>query len=316
MSLMQQQGYIWINGEFIEWQQAKIHCLTHTFHYGYGVLEGVRAYATAKGPAIFRLDDHTNRLFRSAKILNISIPYTKEQLNAAQQDILRKNNLQSAYLRPMVYYGSDYLGLHTDNLQSQVMIAAWDWPSYISHNSARQGIKVRTASFTRNHINSVLTKAKANGNYLNSILALQEAKSSGCDEALFLDHQGYIAEGSGQNVFIVKNNILYTPELTSILDGITRDTIFTLATSLGLSVKEKNMARDEMYTADEMFFTGTAVEVTPICEIDNRIVGTGKPGKITLSLQELYLSIVKGQHAKYDYWLNYINQSPAECRIA
>lgn len=306
MSLLNQEGFIWMNGEFIAWQDAKVHCLTYTFHYGFGVLEGVRAYQTDRGPAIFRLRDHTDRLFRSAKILKIPIGYDKEQLNKIQQDIILKNKLTSAYIRPMIFYGAEYLGLNPVNLSSNIMVAAWKWDSYIGNDSLTKGSKVCTSSFTRNYPNSVFSKSKANGNYMNSILALQEAKSLGFDEVLLLDHQGFVSEGSGQNIFIVRNNILYTPELTSALEGITRETIFTLAADLNLIIKEKNITRDEVYIADEAFFTGTAVEVTPICEIDGRVIGNGSPGEITKKIQEIYLNLVRGRELRYQHWLTYL----------
>ncbi len=303
MSLMDKTGFIWIDGEYLDWQDAKVHCLTHTLHYGYGVFEGTRAYSTDKGPAIFRLDAHTRRLFNSAKILNIEIPYSEAELNEIQIDILKKNKLNSAYIRPMVYYGGEYLGLQTNALSLHVMVAAWEWGAYLGEESLSKGIKVRTSSLTRNHVNSVFCKAKANGNYMNSILALKEAHACGCDEALMLDHEGYVAEGSGENFFIVRDGVIYTPDLTSILEGITRDTIMILAKDLGYKVHERRITRDEVFIADEAFFTGTAAEVTPIRELDGRMIGEGVRGPVTTALQKTYLEQVRGQGDEYPEWL-------------
>ncbi|RLA18810.1 MAG: branched chain amino acid aminotransferase, partial [Gammaproteobacteria bacterium] len=278
-------GEIWLDGEWLPWREAKVHVLTHTFHYGAGVFEGVRAYHAENGTAIFRLEEHTDRLFRSAHILRMEMPFDKETLNQAQREAVSRNNLDNAYLRPMCFYGSEGMGIRADNLKVHVMIAAWEWGSYLGEENMEKGIKIRTSSYTRNHVNSVMCKAKANGNYINSILALQEAIDSGCDEAMLLDHEGYVAEGSGENIFIVRNGVLYTPELTSALEGITRDTIFILAKEFGLEVVEKQITRDEVYIADEAFFTGTAAEVTPIRIVDGRVIGNGGRGPITEKLQ-------------------------------
>ncbi len=297
-----------MDGELVPWQDAKVHVLTHTLHYGMGVFEGVRAYETAKGPAIFRLQDHTDRFFNSAHILNMKLPFSKEQINEAHLSSIRENNLPHAYLRPMAFYGSEGMGLRAHNLKVHVMVAAWEWPSYMSPEALELGIKVRTSSYTRHHVNITMCKAKANGNYMNSMLALNEALSGGADEALLLDNEGYVAEGSGENVFLVRDGVLYTPELTSCLDGITRKTIIQLAEERGYPVREKRITRDELYIADEAFFTGTAAEVMPIRELDGRIIGEGKRGPITEQLQAVYFDLVRGKlDDNYGDWLTYVS---------
>ena len=306
MSMADRDGLIWFDGEMVSWRDAKVHVLTHTLHYGMGVFEGVRAYDTVKGPGIFRLQEHTDRLFRSAHIMNMEIPFSKEEINAAQLAAVKENNLPHAYLRPMVFYGSEGMGLRAENLQVHVIVAAWEWPSYMTPEALEQGIKVRTSSYTRHHVNISMCKAKANGHYINSMLALQEALSGGAQEALLLDPEGYVAEGSGENIFIVSNGILYTPELTSCLDGITRSTVITLAEELGYEVREKRITRDEVYVADEAFFTGTAAEVLPINELDGRKIGAGKRGPITEKLQALYFDQVNGRRDQYPDWIAYV----------
>jgi branched-chain amino acid aminotransferase len=300
-------GTIWLDGQWLPWRDAKVHVLTHTLHYGAGVFEGVRAYHCNQGTAIFRLSEHTDRLFRSAHILRMQIPFDKDTINQAQLEAVSRNNLSSAYLRPMCFYGSEGMGLRADNLKTHVMIAAWEWGSYLGEDNMTNGIRIRTSSYIRNHVNSVMCKAKANGNYINSILALQEALECGYDEALLLDHEGYVAEGSGENIFIVRNGVLYTPDLTSALEGITRETIFTLAEDLGVSVVEKRITRDEVYIADEAFFTGTAAEVTPIRELDGRVIGNGKRGPITEQLQTMYFDVVHGRLERYNKWLSFVS---------
>jgi len=295
-------GVIWFDGELVPWRDAKVHVLTHTLHYGLGVFEGVRAYATDKGPAIYRLQDHTDRLFRSAHILGMKLPFSKDEINAAQIDVVKENHLKEAYLRPMCFYGSEGMGLRAEGLKAHCIIAAWEWPSYMSPEAIFEGIKVRTSSFTRHHVNITMCKAKANGNYINSMLALKEALDSGCEEALMLDNEGYVAEGSGENVFLVQNGKLVTPELTSCLEGITRATIFSFAEELGLEVRERRITRDEVYVADEAFFTGTAAEVLPIRELDSRTIGTGKRGPITEKLQSMYFDQVRGKRSEYPEW--------------
>lgn len=305
MSFADRDGVIWFDGELVPWRDAKIHVLTHTLHYGMGVFEGVRAYKTADhGASIFRLQEHTDRLFRSAHIMNMKMPWTKDQINEAQKLVVRENNLDEAYLRPMAFLGSEGMGLRADNLQTHMIVAAWDWPTYMSPEAITKGIKVRTSSYTRHHVNISMCKAKANGHYINSMLALKEALDSGCEEALLLDNEGYVAEGSGENIFIIRNGVLITPELTSCLEGITRDTIFKFAEDMNLTVKEKRITRDEVYVADEAFFTGTAAEVLPIYELDGRTIGSGTRGPITEKLQSLYFKTVRGEQDEYRSWLN------------
>ena len=299
-------GVIWMDGEFVPWREAKIHVLTHTLHYGMGAFEGVRAYHAEKGTAIFRLQEHTDRLFHSAHILGMPMPFDKETINKACLESVSKNELDSAYIRPMCFYGSEGMGLRADNLKVHVMVAAWSWGSYLGSEGLEKGIRVRTSSYTRHHVNITMCKAKANGNYLNSMLALQEALDCGYDEALLLDTEGYVAEGSGENIFIVRNGILYTPELTSALEGITRETIFSLAKEKGLEIREKRITRDEVYIADEAFFTGTAAEVTPVRELDGRTIGEGSRGPITEMLQMTYFDLVHGRYEYNPGWLNYL----------
>ena len=307
MSLADQDGVIWFDGKLVPWREAKVHVLTHTLHYGLGVFEGVRAYATEKGPAIFRLKDHTDRLFRSAHILNFEIPWSKDEINAAQAKVIRENGLKEAYLRPMCFYGSESLGIRAEGLSSHCIVAAWEWPNYMSPEARVEGIKVRTSSYTRHHVNITMCKAKANGNYINSMMALREAIDSGCEEALLLDNEGYVAEGSGENIFIVQGGQLITPELTSCLEGITRATVFALAEEVGLEVRERRITRDEVYIADEAFFTGTAAEVLPIRELDGRRIGNGQRGPITEKLQSMYFDQVMGRRSENPEWSSYIS---------
>lgn len=306
MSMADRDGLIWLDGEMVPWREAKTHVLTHTLHYGLGCFEGVRAYNTANGPAIFRLKEHTDRLFRSAHILNMKMPYTKEELNEAQCRSVRENNLDEAYLRPMVFLGSEGMGLRADNLKVHVMVAAWSWPSYMSPEAKELGIKVRTSSYTRHHVNITMCKAKANGNYINSMLALNEAIASGCEEALLLDNEGYVSEGSGENIFVYRDGVLHTPELTSCLEGITRQTILDFCKELNIPVRERRITRDEVYIADEAFFTGTAAEVLPIRELDGRVIGAGKRGPLTEKLQSMYFDAVKGKSPQHAEWLTHV----------
>jgi branched-chain amino acid aminotransferase len=305
MSMDDRDGVIWLDGEMVPWREARVHVLTHTLHYGAGVFEGVRAYKTDQGAAIFRLKEHTDRLFRSAKILGMKMPFDKDTLNEAQLASVRENNLDSAYIRPMCFYGSEGMGLRADNLNTHVMVAAWEWGSYLGAEGMEKGIRIKTSSFARHHVNVTMCKAKSNGNYINSMMALQEALNDGYDEALLLDVDGFVAEGSGENIFIVRDGVIYTPELTSALDGITRQTIFALAKELGLEIHEKRITRDEVYVADEAFFTGTAAEVTPIRELDNRPIGNNGRGPITEKLQSLYFDVVHGRHEGHKDWLAY-----------
>jgi branched-chain amino acid aminotransferase len=302
MSMADRDGVIWYDGELVQWREATTHVLTHTLHYGMGVFEGVRAYNTPQGTAIFRLQAHTDRLFDSAHIMGMKIPFTKEEINEATRAAVRENNLETAYIRPMVFYGSEAMGLRATGLKVQVIIGAWHWGAYMGEEALQKGIKVRTSSFTRHHVNISMTRAKANGNYINSMLALQEAISGGADEAMLLDPEGYVAEGSGENIFLVKNGVVYTPEVTSCLNGITRDTILTLAKELGIEVVEKRITRDEVYIADEAFFTGTAAEVTPIREVDGRQIGIGSRGPVTEKLQKAYFDLVTGQTSAHAEW--------------
>jgi branched-chain amino acid aminotransferase len=296
-------GLIWFDGEMVDWREAKTHVLTHTLHYGMGVFEGVRAYEAEQGTSIFRLEAHTDRLFNSAKIMNMPMPFSKEEINEAHRAAVRENNLKSAYIRPMVFYGSEGMGLRADNLKTHIIVAAWEWGAYMGEENLQRGIKIATSSFTRHHVNVTMTKAKSNGAYMNSMLALQEAISHGCDEALLLDTEGYVSEGSGENFFMVKDGVLYTPELTAALDGITRKTIIQMAKEEGFEVREKRITRDEVYIADEAFFTGTAAEVTPIRELDNRQIGSGSRGPVTELLQTKYFDVVHGRSAKHMDWL-------------
>ena len=304
MSMADRDGLIWFDGEMVPWRDAQVHVLTHTLHYGMGVFEGVRAYQTEnRGTCIFRLNEHTTRLLDSAKIMNMAVPFSKEALNEAQRAAVRENKLSEAYIRPLIFLGSEGMGLRAAGLKVHVAIAAWSWPSYMAPETRELGIKVRTSSYTRHHVNISMTRAKASGHYINSMLALQEALSAGADEALLLDPEGYVAEGSGENVFLVRDGVIYTPELTACLNGITRNTIFHLADECGYKLVEKRITRDEVYIADEAFFTGTAAEVVPIRELDGRIIGAGRRGPITEKLQALYFDQVKGRRDKFSEWL-------------
>jgi len=301
-TLADRDGVIWFDGELVDWREAKVHVLTHTLHYGFGVFEGVRAYETDIGPQIFRLYDHTDRLFRSAHILKFPIQFDKDDINEAQITVVRENNLKEAYIRPMCYFGAEGMGLRAEGLQPHCIIAAWEWPSYLTPEAKVDGIKVRTSSYTRHHVNITMCKAKANGNYINSMLALQEAFESGCDEALLLDNEGYVAEGSGENVFLVEKGRLVTPELTSCLEGITRATVIELARELSLDVTERRITRDEVYVADEAFFTGTAAEVLPIRVLDGRRIGSGARGPVTEKLQSMYFDQVMARRDQNTHW--------------
>jgi branched-chain amino acid aminotransferase len=306
MSYADRDGVIWMDGEMVPWRDAQVHVLTHTLHYGVGAFEGIRAYATPAGTAIFRLDDHVRRLFDTAHILGMEIPYSRETIRLACIESVTRNALETAYIRPLVYYGSEGMGLHAENLSVHASVAAWYWGAYLGTDALEKGIRIKTSSYTRHLVNSVMCKAKACGNYINSILALQEAAREGYDEALLLDADGMVAEGSGENIFIVRNGVIYTPELTSALEGITRDTVLELAAAEGYTVSEKRITRDEIYIADEAFFTGTAAEVTPIRELDNRTIGKGLPGPVTQQLQSAYLELVEGRRGDYDDWLTVV----------
>ena len=303
MSMADRDGVIWFDGKMVPWRDANVHVLTHSLHYGMGVFEGVRAYNTDQGTAIFRLQAHTDRLFDSAHIMGMKIPYTKDEVNEACRAAVRENNLETAYIRPLAFYGSEGMGIRADNLKVHLVVAAWYWGAYMGEEALEQGIRIRTSSFTRHHVNITMTRAKSSGAYMNSMLALQEAVSAGADEALLLDPEGYVAEGSGENVFIVKNGTIYTPEVTACLNGITRATILTLAGEMGIPVVEKRITRDEVYIADEAFFTGTAAEVTPIREVDCRQIGIGRRGPVTEKLQKAYFDLVNGKKPEHSEWL-------------
>ncbi len=297
------KGKIWMDGDLLEWSDAKIHVLTHTLHYGTGVFEGVRAYETSAGPAIFRLNDHTKRLFNSADLIGMSIPYSPEELNDAQANIVRENNLNNAYIRPMCFYGSEGMGLRADNLKVHVCIAAWDWGSYLGDDKITNGIKVKVTDFPKRCEKSMLHKAKASGNYLYSMLALKDALNSGFDEALILDVDNNVNEGSGENFFMVKDDILYTPKDHTVLNGITRQTIIDISKDLDLEVFEKDISVEDVKVADEAFFTGTAAEVTPVIQVDQSKIGGGTTGKITRKVQKEYFDLIRGKNMKYDHWL-------------
>jgi branched-chain amino acid aminotransferase len=299
-------GVIWMDGELVPWREAQVHVLTHSLHYGMGVFEGVRAYKTDRGTAIFRLQEHTRRLFGSAHIMMMKVPWDRETINAAQITAVRENRLESAYIRPLFFYGAEGMGLRADNLKVHGMVAAWEWGSYLGADNMEKGIRIKTSSYTRHHVNITMCKAKATGNYINSMLALNEALQSGYDEAMLLDDHGFVAEGSGENIFIVHDGVLYTPDTSSALEGITRDTIMELASDIGLTVREKRISRDEVYLADEAFFTGTAAEVTPIREVDNRVIGNGGRGPLTEQLQTLYFDVVHGRVEQYKDWLTVV----------
>lgn len=306
MSMADRDGLIWYDGEMVPWRNATTHVLTHTLHYGMGVFEGLRAYKTLNGPAIFRLREHTDRLFRSAHIFTMRIPFDKETLINAQRQVVADNKLESGYIRPIAFLGSEALGISAKNLKVHVAIAAWSWGTYLGQDALETGIRVKTSSFARHHVNVNLCKAKACGSYINSILAHNEVAQDGYDEALLLDVDGFVAEGSGENIFIVRNGSLYTPDLTSALEGITRATIIQLAGELNIPVIEKRITRDEVYCADEAFFTGTAAEVTPIRELDNRTIGAGTRGPVTTILQEKFFECVTGKTSQHRDWLTVV----------
>ena len=305
-ALSDRDGKIWMDGQMVEWRDAKIHVLTHTLHYGCGVFEGVRAYKTDKGTAIFRLEEHTQRLLNSAKILRMKIPFTAEQIMQAQCDVVRANQLESCYLRPLSWIGSRKLGVSPKGNTIHLMVAAWPWGAYLGEEGMKRGIRVKISSFTRHHVNINMCRSKSVGTYTNSILAHQEVAQDGYDEAMLLDVDGYVAEGAGENIFIVKKGKLYTPDLTSCLEGITRDSILTLASDMGIDLIEKRITRDEVYCAEEAFFTGTAAEVTPIRELDTRVIGSGSRGPVTTRLQQAFFDIVSGKNPKYADWLAHV----------
>ncbi len=306
-SMDDRDGKIWMDGEMVEWRDAKIHVLSHTLHYGCGAFEGVRAYKTDKGTAIFRLSEHTDRLFNSAKILRMAIPFTKEQVSEAQRAVVRANKLESCYLRPLTWIGSQKLGVSPRGNRIHLMVAAWAWGAYLGEEGLKRGIRVKTSSYTRHHVNITMTQAKAVSNYTNSILANMEALDDGYDEALLLDVSGFVSEGAGENIFVVKDGKVYTPDLSAgALNGITRNTVVHICQDLGIELVQKRITRDEIYIADEAFFTGTAAEVTPIRELDRVEIGIGSRGPITEKIQTAFFDIVSGRNPKYAHWLTQV----------
>jgi len=304
---MEKTSKIWMDGAFVPWEEARVHVLTHTLHYGLGVFEGIRCYDGARGPAIFRLREHVERLFASAHILGIEVPFSRDEVSRACLDTVRANQMKSCYIRPLVFIGDGEMGLAAKGNPVRVSIAVWPWGTYLGDAGVRDGIRVKTASFQRFHVNSLMPKAKAVGHYVNSILASSEARRAGYDEALLLDSQGFVAEGSGENVFIVRSGIVKTPPLTSVLDGITRNTALTLLAARGIAVSEQYFARDEVYTAEEAFLTGTAAEITPVRELDDRRIGSGTPGPITRALQEEYARVTRGEDDRHADWLAFLS---------
>ncbi len=305
--MVEKAKYIWLDGNLVPWDQAQVHVLTHTLHYGLGVFEGIRAYRCHDGrTAIFRLPEHIRRLFDSAHIMQLEIPFSEEQLQQACIDTMRRNEQKEAYLRPLVFIGDGAMGLHPQNNPIRVAVITWVWGAYLGDEGLAKGIRLKTSSLTRHHVNVMMTSAKVVGNYVNSILAKREVTRAGYDEAILLDPNGFVAEASGENVFLVKNGVIKTPPLTTILPGITRDCIFTLSRDLGLPITEAHFARDELYIADEVFLTGTAAEITPVREIDDRTIGAGQPGPITKQLQKAYFAAVRGENPAYASWLTYI----------
>lgn len=306
MSMSDRDGFIWQDGKLVPWRDATTHVLTHSLHYGLAVFEGVRAYETARGPAIFRLTEHTQRLINSAKIYRMAIPYSKDELMEAQKEVVRANKLASCYIRPIAFYGSEKMGISTRGATVHVAIAAWPWGAYLGEEGLEKGIRIKTSSYARHHVNVTMPRAKLSGAYANSILANLEATEEGYDEALLLDTQGFVAEGSGENFFMVKDGKICEPEIASALTGITRDSVIQVAKELGYEVISRRLTRDDVYTADEAFFTGTAAEVTPIRELDRRIIGEGRRGPVTTKLQARFFDIVNGRAPEYERWLSYV----------
>ena len=307
MSMSDRDGLIWYDGKLVQWRDATTHVLTHSLHYGLAVFEGVRAYQTDPssklGTAIFRLKEHTQRLFNSAKIYQMAMPYSQEEIIEAQREVVRVNNLESCYLRPLAFYGSEKMGVSPKGAKIHITIAAWPWGAYLGEDGLKKGIRVKTSSFARHHVNVTMARAKVSSTYANSILANNEATDHGYDEALLLDTEGYVAEGAGENLFIIRDGKIATPELTSALDGITWRSIQIVCADLGIPVEARKLTRDDVYIADEAFFTGTAAEVTPIRELDGRIIGAGSRGPITERIQAAFFDIVNGRNPKYHHWL-------------
>ena len=305
-TLANREGFIWMDGQLIDWADAKVHVLTHTLHYGLGVFEGVRAYSTPEGTKIFRLNDHTSRLFESAKAVNMKIPFSQQEINEAQKEVFRVNELDEGYIRPMCFYGSEGMGLRADNLKVHCIVAAWEWPSYMSPEAFEKGINIKISSYKR-ETGNIVSRSKVNGNYVTSIMALQEAMKEGYDEALLLDDEDNISEGSGENFFIVKNKTLYTPDLDASLDGITRKSIISLAEELAIKVEVKKVKLQDVLDADELFFTGTAAEVVPIRSVDKKLISDGVRGEITTILQKNYFDQVRGKRDSFSEWLSSID---------
>jgi branched-chain amino acid aminotransferase len=311
--MVEKAKYVWFDGKLILWDEAQVPLLTHTLHYGLGVFEGIRAYLCADGrTAIFRLPEHIRRLFDSAHVMQIDIPFSQAEIEAACVENLRANGQKEAYIRPLVFVGDGVMGLNPQNNPIRVAVISWIWGAYLGEDGLRLGIRAKTSSFIRHHVNIMMTMTKTVGNYVNSILAKREAIQAGYDEAIMLDTEGYVAEASGENIFLVKDGLVKTPPLTSVLPGITRASIITLAQDLGMPVQERRFSRDELYLADEAFFTGTAAEVTPVREVDGRVIGPGKPGPVTLKLQETFFKVVKGEDPRYQKWLTYVVPLPYE----
>lgn len=306
MSMADRDGVIWYDGKMVPWREATTHVLSHSLHYGLAVFEGVRAYRTERGTAIFRLREHTQRLLNSGKIYMMNIPYSIEQLMEAQLDVVRQNQLESCYLRPIAFYGSEKMGISTRGATVHVAIAAWPWGAYLGDDGLQNGIRVKTSSYARHHVNVTMPRAKVASTYANSILANLEVTREGYDEALLLDTQGFVAEGAGENLFVIKDGQIYEPEIASALTGITRDSVIRIAAEFGLTVSAKRLTRDDIYIADEAFFTGTAAEVTPIRELDQRTIGNGKRGPLTEKIQTRFFDIVNGRAPQYDTWLSFI----------
>jgi len=306
MSMADRDGFIWYDGELVPWREATTHVLSHSLHYGLSVFEGVRAYKTIKGTAIFRLAEHTQRLINSGKIYLMNLPYSKERLMEAQLEVVRANRLESCYLRPIAFYGSEKMGISTRGTTVHVAIAAWPWGAYLGEEGLEKGIRVKTSSYARHHVNVTMPRAKVATTYANSILANLEATQDGYDEALLLDTQGFVAEGAGENLFVIKDGKIYEPEIASALTGITRDSVIQIAREFGLEVQPRRLTRDDIYIADEAFFTGTAAEVTPIRELDNRVIGAGHRGPITEKIQSRFFDVVNGRAPEYEHWLSFI----------
>ena len=305
--MVQKAKKIWMDGKLLNWDEALVHVLTHTLHYGVGVFEGIRCYRSEDGKsAIFRLKEHVDRLFDSAHIVLMEIPFTREEICAAIRKTLQANEQSEGYIRPIAFLGEGEMGLHVRSNPVRVAIATWPWGAYLGEEGLKKGIRAKVSSFNRHHVNAAMTKGKVNGNYVNSVLAKWEVVKSGYDEAVLLDTEGYVAEGSGENIFIVRNGILQTTPLTSVLPGITRDSVITIAQKMDLPIREARFTRDEMYIADEMFFTGTAAEITPVREVDDRKVGAGKPGPVTKQIQAAFFDIVRGKNALFQHWLDVV----------